>query len=360
MPQIHVLIVNDSLVITHLMKKILAADPQFGPVHWAKDGLEAEQYVRHQQPDIILMDIHMPRQDGVETTRKILSQSAIPILVVTATITKNMSAIYQCLEYGALEAIKPPQLSIAQNSSSLSADQIRTMGKPFLLKVKALAQLRHKVEQSRQSSSLAPNNFQKRDLRPLAKAQGKASHLVVLGASTGGPKTLQYLLSKFPADFSAAVVLVQHMDADFIPSFIEHLSGYCPLPIETALEGVSPQKGRVYVAHEKKRHLRISSQQTFCYSSEPETLHMPSIDVFFASVAEHFGRRAVGALLTGMGEDGARGLQQLRKNYGFTIAQDEASSVIYGMPKKAAELDAADQILGMEEISPAIVRHLMD
>ena len=354
MNPIHVLLVNDSLLLSRIIRKILASEPLFSPIGWAKDGLEAEDYVKRQLPDVILMDIHMPRQGGVETTRNILAAHAIPILVVTATISQNMNDIFQCMQYGALEAIKPPQDAAFKKIDTLPPEQLRRLADSFIHKIKTISHLKHKIRLSTKPL------FRPQIKDPVPKISGRpestaATHVTAIGASTGGPSALTQVLKAFDAGFPAAIVIVQHMDADFLPSLIVHLQQFSHLPVQAAVEGTVPRRGHVYLACKNGHHLKFGNNKQFAYDQQPESIHRPSVNVLFESVAEIFGPCTIGALLTGMGGDGARGLKIMRDRGGFTLAQDKESSVIYGMPKVAFELDACKEVVPLSGIGQRIV-----
>lgn len=353
---IHVLLVNDSLLISRIIQKILSTEPLFSPVDWVKDGVEAEEYVQKHPPDIILMDIHMPRQNGVETIRKILATHHIPILVVTATVSRNMSEIFQCIQYGALEAVKPPQHEEFKNIDTLSKKELRRKGAEFISKVKTIASLKEKVLLKKMLPLSVPKESQ--PIYSIEHASKPASYLIAIGASTGGPGALSQLLRSIPADISAAIVIVQHIDVDFIPSLIGYIQQYCRLPVREAVEGDIPEIGCVYLAGKKEKHLKCDANKRFVYHNKPDFIHMPSINVLFESVAKNYQQNAVGVLLTGMGADGAKGLKQMRDMGGFTLAQDKDSSLIYGMPQVAAKLNACDEIVPLQQMGDRIVRHI--
>lgn len=352
MNPIHVLLVNDSLLISRIIKKILTADPLFSPIDWVKDGVEAEAYVQNQTPDIILMDIHMPRQNGVETIRNILAKYQIPILVVTATITRNMTDVFQCLEYGALEAVKPPQHKDFQRIDSLPPEHIKQLGANFIDKVKTIATLKNKVSLSQHPP--VPIT----EVRKIQEIPRPASRLIAIGASTGGPGALTQLLKNIPPDFPAAIVIVQHIDADFVQSLIGYLQQYAYLTVKEAIEGQVPKAGNVYLAGKKGEHLTFGLHKQFKYEKAIDLIHTPSINVLFESVAKSYQHRATGVLLTGMGDDGAKGLKQIRNSNGFTIAQDQESSIIYGMPRAAAQINACSEILPLTQIGARLVQHM--
>lgn len=356
MEPIHTLLVNDSLLVSRVIKKILATQPMLNPIGWAKNGLEAESYVSRNLPDVILMDIHMPQQNGVETTKKILAIHTIPILLVTSTIKSNMTEIFQCMQYGALEAVKPPQDPLFRNIDQLSTEQLSQLGAPFINKIMTIARLKHLVNATA-AKSLRMEFKPPAVVIPVEPATKAASDLVVIGSSTGGPAALAQVLRCFPGNFPAATIIVQHMDAEFLPSLISYLQQYSGLPIQMALEGERPRMGHVYLAHKAGRHLKCARDRTFTYCSQPVLTHMPSIDILFDSVAENFGRNVTGVVLTGMGKDGATGLKNIRDHDGLTLSQDEESSVVYGMPKAAAELQASVEVLPVMRIGPRIVSH---
>lgn len=354
MKLIHVLLVNDSVLVSQVIKKILLTEPMFDPIGWAKNGLEAENYIQAHIPDIILMDIHMPLQDGVETTKKILTIHSIPILLVTSTISSNMSEIFQCMQYGALEATKPPHNPAFKNIDHLTQDQLRQLGTPFLKKVLTIARLKNRVK-TKETVFPRPE-FRKAAVAFSAEPTKKtASDLVVIGSSTGGPTALTQLLKFLPYSLLAAVIIVQHINTEFVPSLINYLQQFSELPIQTALEGESPKNGHVYLAYKEGYHLKCSEGKTFSYCGQPMVNHMPSIDILFDSVAKNYGHHVTGVLLTGMGKDGAAGLKNIRDHGGLTITQDEESSLIYGMPKAALELGASMEVLDVSKIGQRIV-----
>lgn len=343
----HVLIVNDSLVAVQLLKRILTSDSQFHPIATVRDGLEAMDYVARQKPDVILMDIHMPNQNGVQTTQQILKKYSIPVLIVTATVRANMQHVFDCLKFGALDAISLPKHKDFQNIQNLSPSQIKALTAGFLEKVKTIGSLELRPEikaSSPQKNLVSPAT-------PLITFPKKpADVLIVLGASTGGPEAIIKFLTIMPPNLSASIVIVQHLDFEFIPGLIDHLKHNCVLPIEMAKNASFPISGKVYLAGKEQHHLTLSPRKKFTYVKDEKGLHTPSIDVFFQSVAKTYGSQTIGILLTGMGNDGAQGLLEIKQVGGRTIVQDEESSVIYGMPKAAINLKAAERVLPMDLI----------
>ncbi|MBF0353491.1 MAG: response regulator [SAR324 cluster bacterium] len=343
----HVLIVNDSLSTGFLLKRLLTADPRFSPVTLVTDGVSAEKYVHEHDPDVILMDIRMPGQSGIETIRNIMAFKPVPILVVTATLGNNMSEVFQCFHYGALDAILPPRHPEFRNIHQLSLEKIGQIGADFIKKVWMIAGLKSRVGLSGLSRPEA--------MTPEKKTLFRSYRMIAVGASTGGPAALSILLQSFPAEFTVPIVIVQHMDFVFLQSLTKYLQGFSKLPVKLAENGHSLDGGTIYLAGQEKAHLQIQ-QGRFQYTTIPQSIHMPSVDVFFNSVAESYGPHAIGLLLTGMGNDGAAGLKHMQVCGGWTVAQDEKSSAIYGMPKAAVELNACRQVLPLTEIGPEILK----
>jgi two-component system response regulator WspF len=274
----------------------------------------------------------MPGLDGVEATRQIMVETPCAILLVTASVSGNMAQVFEAMGYGALDVVKTPVLGFhghAQGREPLM-EKITTIGKLI-------------GPTTRAPTATTPH----RALAPL----------VVLGASTGGPMALAAVLSHLPADFPAAVVVVQHVDAQFSAGLATWLNNETALGVELALVGSRPTAGTIWVAG-TNHHLVLTADLGLAYTPEPRSyLYRPSIDVFFNSVAHRWPGKGVGILLTGMGHDGASGLLDLRQAGWHTLAQDRASSVVYGMPKAAAELGAAVEILALENIGPQLASH---
>ena len=299
--------------------------------------------LREDRPDLILMDLCMPGIDGVEATRRIMGESPCAILVVTATVSGHLSKVYQAMGHGALDAVDTPTLGVQGDIAGAAV---------LMYKIDIINKLIGKpTERPRSwrsatspptSSSLAWRSSQ--SLQPL----------VVLGASTGGPQALAEILSGIPATLDATIIIVQHVDAAFAPGLGQWLSDQARRPVTMIAEGDRPEPGQVLLSSTDD-HLVLGDEGLLHYSVEPSTIsYRPSVDVLFASVARNWRRPGVAVVLTGMGRDGAQGLLQLRGQGWRTIAQDESSSVVWGMPKAAAEIGAAHEILPLARISEAI------
>ena len=332
-------IVNDLALVLEFLRKIVmnAGDNE---IAWmARNGTEAVAKCGADTPDLILMDLDMPVMDGVEATRRIMTESPCPILVVTATIDGNTAKIFEAMGHGALDAINTPVMgndTAAQEGRDALLKRIATIGK--LTRQSAISS-RHRL--------MRPV-IQKRDLPPL----------IVIGSSTGGPKALAAVLSRLPKDLRAAIIVVQHVGGEFSEGLADWLNVQTDLNVRLASDGRRPALSTVFLAASND-HLIFTPDLSLTYTNEPtRTPFRPSVDVFFKSVVNCWPLEGVAVLLTGMGRDGAEGLAALRQAGWYTIAQDEATSVVYGMPKAAKELGAAVDILPIDEVAPAILRFM--
>ncbi len=331
-------IVNDRVQIVEFLRKIAESVPG-NQVAWvARNGAEAVEKCAADTPDLILMDLVMPVMDGVEATRQIMNKSPCPVLIVTATLDGNTPKVFEAMGHGALDATNIPVMG---------SDPVAQKGRDALLKkIEMIGKL------SRQSS-LSPLR------RPaLPVLSNSVPPLIVIGSSTGGPKALAAVLSGLPAELGAGVVIAQHVDSEFSGELANWLNAQTDLNVRLASEGCRPELATVFLAGSND-HLILTPDLTLAYTMEPGNIPFrPSVDVFFKSVAKLWPSKGVAVLLTGMGRDGAEGLAALRRAGWYTIAQDEATSVIYGMPKAAKELEAAADILPIGEVAPAILRFL--
>ncbi|MDZ7969621.1 MAG: chemotaxis response regulator protein-glutamate methylesterase [Nostoc sp. DedSLP03] len=318
-------IANDMFMAVEALRRAVVKIPGYKLAWVAYDGAEAVSKCAADTPDLILMDVLMPSMDGVEATRHIMRQSPCAIVMVTASVNRYAAKIFEAMGYGALDAINTPILG----------------DDGLLNKIATIARLIGKSSHRR-----SPPVHHSKSLPPL----------IVIGASTGGPQALKTILCQFPQDFPAAVVIVQHIDAQFVQGFAAWLNEQIPLPMQLAIAGSTPQPGKVLLAG-TNLHLVMRPDLTFGYDKEPlHFFYRPSIDVFFKSVAKNWTGKGIGALLTGMGGDGAQGLKQLREAGWHTIAQDRKTCVVYGMPKVAVELKAAVEVLPVEAIASACIK----
>jgi two-component system response regulator WspF len=313
--------------------------PGYSVAWTAEDGDEAVKKTVSDTPDVILMDLVMPRVNGVEATRTIMSQSPCPILVVTSTIKGHYELAIAAINAGALDAVETP---------IMGTGGVIQKGQPLLNRLSKLLDAKRGVTGS---SFQAPIRSSGSD--------GDCPPLVVIGSSTGGPDALAAVISALSPDFPAAIVVAQHIAAEFAPTLAKWLAERCRIPVRTARSGDIPNAGMVLVA-ESNDHLEIAPDHKFRYTTSPKDYpYRPSIDVLFGSAAAIWPRLGIGVLLTGMGSDGAEGLLRLRSMGWHTITQDEATCVVYGMPKVAAEKQAATEILPLSQIGPAIAAKII-
>jgi two-component system response regulator WspF len=334
-------IVNDTFIAVEALRRTLKTVPEYQIAWIARDGAEAIAKCAKDTPDLILMDLIMPVMDGVEATRRIMTNSPCAILIVTATVRGYASKVFEAMGYGALDVVSTPILGNSEYSEG---------GVGLLSKIAIISRLIGKspVRSSQKISKLASP--------PLPK---KNQNLLVIGASTGGPQAIAAILSRLDKNFPAAVVIVQHVDKQFAPGLTAWLNEQTPLSVQVAIAGSQVEVGKVLVAGTND-HLVMQSNQTLTYTREPRNYaYRPSVDVFFKSVATHWRSKGVGVLLTGMGRDGAQGLALLRSAGWHTIAQDKSTSVVYGMPKAAVELGAAVEILPVGAIAPTLIEKIV-
>lgn len=329
-------IVNDMKMAVEALRRTVVSVPGYEVAWIAENGVEAVKRCAADVPDLVLMDLIMPEMDGVEATRQIMAHSPCAILVVTASVTQHAPLVFQAMGAGALDAVSTPTLGAGGNGQEEFLKKIRTIGRL--------------LDATRRSSPVRVSGA--------AKAEKSGNWLIAIGASTGGPAAVAKVISKFPVDLRAAVIVVQHVDEQFAPGLVEWLSQQSAMPVLLAKEGDSIENGRVLVAG-TNNHLVVRENLTLGYKREPAANpYRPSVDVFFESVLNNWQGRSVAALLTGMGRDGAEGLLRLRNGGVFTIAQNAETCAVYGMPKAAAELNAAEKILPIEQIAETILSNL--
>jgi len=335
-------IVNDMSLAREALRRLVLSAPGREVAWLAADGAEAVASARRDPVDLILMDLLMPGVDGVEATRRIMAESPCPILIVTATVVGNVGKVYEAMGLGALDAVDTPTLG--------PKGELRG-GEPLLAKIATVAKLTGKSPPRSDSALAIPR-------RPARLGPG--TPLVAIGASTGGPNALAEVLSAFPKGWDAATVLIQHVDAAFAPGLARWLHEKTGQPVEVAEAGARPEPGRVLLAGTND-HLALDPSARLVYTDEPRELSFrPSVDVFFRSAAEHWPAKGVGVVLTGMGRDGASGLLRLRGAGWPTIAQDESTSVVWGMPRAAAEVGGAAEVLPVSRIGAAVTGHVLN
>lgn len=317
------------------LRQALALRPAHQIAWVAPDGESAVAACARDTPDLLLLDLILPGLDGVEASRRITAATPCAIVIVTASVSSNTSRVFDAMGQGAVDAVDTPP--------AMQSDP-KTAAAQFLQKIDTLARL---VGTRR----FVPTPEMFGDTWVI----GRRERLVAIGASAGGPAAIARVLAGLPRDFPAAVVIVQHVDERFAPAMAEWLNRSSALPVRVAQEGERLRAGTALLSGSND-HLVLKSGDRLGYEREPkDQAYRPSVDVFFESVSAKWPGEAVGVLLTGMGRDGARGLKMLRNKGYYTIAQDEATSAVYGMPKAAATLGAAVDVLPLERIAPRLI-----
>jgi two-component system chemotaxis response regulator CheB len=345
-----VLIVDDSAFMRKVLEEIIRTDPKLEVVGQAKDGREAITMAQTLQPDVMTMDINMPRMDGLEATQHIMTQNPRPILIVSSESRQGAASTLRALELGAIDFVTKP-------SSGIDLD-MKNVRDELLGKLKMAAKVRVvRTAALHDHSAGVESRSQTQPTKEIGNSEVRLP-LVVIAASTGGPATLMRLIPRFPKDFPAAVVLVQHMPATFTSQLSLQLTEVSSIRVKEAEQNEALQTGTFYVCP-GSHHLRISMTGRIKLDDGPRISgYRPCADVAFESAAAYGGANVVGVVLTGMGNDGAKGVQAVKAGRGCVLAQDEATSVIFGMPAEAIRTGAVNQVVGIDEMYPAIEKYL--
>jgi two-component system, chemotaxis family, protein-glutamate methylesterase/glutaminase len=346
-PRIRVLIVDDSALVRRTLSEILSSDPEIEVIGTASDPFVAAERMREQAPDVITLDIEMPRMDGLTFLRKIMSQHPVPVVICSSLAEEGAETTLKALEYGAVEIVTKPRLGTRQ-----FLEESRVM---LTNAVKAAAGARLRVNTARE---VQPKLTADAVLPPPTGAMLKTTEKVVMiGASTGGTEALRTLLEVLPED-SAGIVIVQHMPEVFTRAFADRLNTLCHITVKEAESNDTVLRGRALIAP-GNRHLLVKRSGARYYVEVKDaplvSRHRPSVDVLFRSAAHYAGPNAVGVILTGMGDDGARGMLEMKQAGAYTIAQDEATSVVFGMPNEAIKRGAVDEILPLQSIARSVL-----
>ena len=352
--KVRVLIVEDSAFMRKVLHDIIAADPGMEVAGQAKDGREGVALAESLQPDVITMDVNMPRLDGLGATELIMSQNPRPIVIVSSESRDGAASTLRALELGAVDFVPKP-------SSGIDLD-MRNVGEELTRKLKMAAKVRvvRTATLSRLASSVAVRGPIPRVVPSHGSQQPTVSAgkfpVVVIAASTGGPATVMDLVSRLPKDLVAAIVVVLHMPASFTHQYSVQLGEVSPLRVKDAQNGEAVQPGTVYVCP-GSHHLRFASGARFALDAGDRIGgYRPCADVALETAAQYLGTMTVAVILTGMGNDGARGVKAVREVGGYVIAQNEATSVIFGMPAEAIKTGVVNEVLPIEQIASAIER----
>ena len=349
-PRIRVLIVDDSAVVRQTLSEVLSTDPEIEVIGTAADPFVAAERMREQVPDVITLDIEMPRMDGLTFLQKIMTQHPIPVVICSSLAEEGAQSTLKALEYGAVDIITKPRLGSKQflEDSRIALCQA--------VKAAAAAQLRL----LRPSRAVEPKLTADAILSPATHAMAETTEKVVaIGASTGGTEALKALLEVLPPD-APGIVIVQHMPEMFTRAFANRLDGLCNITVKEAESNDTVIRGRALIAPGNHHMLLKRSGARYYVDIKEGPLvcrHRPSVDVLFRSAARYAGQNAVGVILTGMGDDGASGMLEMKQAGAVTIAQDEATCVVFGMPKEAIKRGAVDKVLPLQAVAGAILTH---
>ena len=334
-------LVNDVVTALEALRRVIVRTREHRIAWIAHDGAEALELCAHDTPDLILMDLIMPKMDGVEATRRIMARTPCAIVVVTANVHDRSAEVFEAMGVGALDAVNTPVLERPGGHGGAGA---------LLAKIETIHRLIGAGHRKRRLASPPPL---------VRHPVQHRSQLIGIGASAGGPTALAKVLAPLPADFPAAIVMVQHVDAQFVAGLADWLASQTAVRVRLAREGDRPEPGTALLAGENS-HLVFTGPAQLAYTHHPvNDSYSPSIDVFFNSAQRFWPGDVIGVLLSGMGRDGAEGLRALHARGHHTIAQDRSSSVAYGMPGAAAELQAASEILALDQIGPRLMNIVM-
>jgi len=353
-----VLIDDDSAFMRKVLEQIFNADSQLQVVGHAKDGREAVSLAESLKPDVITMDINMPRVDGLQATAEIMTTNPRPIVIVSSESREGAASTLRALELGAIEFVAKPSSGIDLDMHSIQDDLLRKVRTAAKVRVVRTAS---RLAATLQNAAANPKPAAAPPSRPaLSSGLDQRFPVVVLAASTGGPATVMRLAPGFTRDFPAAVILVQHMPASFTTQYAAQLAEFTSIRVKEAEANESLQPGTLYICP-GGQHIRITPTGRIQLDGSSGRLngYLPNIDVTMETVASYAGALSIGAILTGMGNDGVNGCKAIKAAGGLVLAQDEATCVIFGMPAEAIKIGAVDQTLGIDDIYPAIEKRVL-
>ena len=351
--KIRVLIVDDSAVVRQTMSDILSSDSAIEVMATANDPFAAAERIQDQIPDVITLDVEMPRMDGLTFLKKIMSQHPIPVVMCSSLTERGSETALRALEYGAVDIVTKPRVGTKQ---FLEESKVRICD---AVKAAAQAKLRRYAPASLKAGPKLTADAVLAKAEPKTQAMIQTTEkIVVVGASTGGTEALRLFLEDFPAD-APGIVIVQHMPEHFTATFAARLNELCRITVKEAADNDTVVRGRALIAPGNRHTLLKRSGARYYVEVKDGPLvsrHRPSVDVLFRSAARYAGKNCIGVILTGMGDDGARGMREMKDAGAFNLAQDEASSVVYGMPKEALKLGGVDKVLSLEAIAREVLR----
>jgi two-component system chemotaxis response regulator CheB len=353
MNKIKVVVVDDSALVRSLLTEIINRQPDMQCVGAASDPLVAREMIRELNPDVITLDVEMPRMDGLEFLSRLMRLRPMPVVMVSTLTEQGADITLRALEMGAVDFVAKPRIGVTSGLNELSGDIVEK------IRVAAKAHVRRLANSSAAPASAPAQAAGQEPVRaPLPRMS--TEKVICIGASTGGTEAIREVLVPMPAD-APAIVITQHMPPGFTTSFATRLDSLCKIRVQEAVHGQRILPGHAYIAP-GGRHLRIdrsgSNYVAVVEDTEPVNRHRPSVEVLFHSAARVLGPNALGIMLTGMGADGAQAMREMKDAGSYNYVQDEASCVVFGMPRMAIQAGAAHEILPLRQIAPAVLAHL--
>jgi len=349
MHTIRVLVADDSALMRQTLKRVISAELGMEIAGIARDGEDAVAKARDLRPDVITMDINMPKLDGITALQMILEDKICPVVMVSSLTQRGAMTTIECLELGAFDFVAKPDGTVSSNLGAVAGELVSKV------RAAAAAGVLQRVGRNRARRLASRERVE----TPVARWQTKGPIAVAIGISTGGPATLSEVLPLLPADLPASVFLVQHMPASFLTAFARRLDEHCPLKVVEAHAGMAVQAGCCYVAPGGLHlcpHHKTNGDIVIRTPSQPKTLFVPSVNVMMQAVLETYGANTVGVLMTGIGDDGADQMVRIRQAGGVTIAESEETAVVYGMPREAFERGGADIVAPHYEVAQKIIQ----
>ncbi len=353
MSKTRVLVADDSALMRQTLKRIICEAPGLELIGMARDGEDAVIKARELRPDVISMDINMPRMDGITALQLILDEKICPVVMVSSLTQKGAATTFECLELGAFDFVAKPDGTVSSNMGAAAAELVTKLQAAASRGIVDRRRDGHNNRASRQPAAPVPA------LSSPGRRPGDRPKAVVIGISTGGPATLQEVLPLVPADLPASLFLVQHMPASFIASFAKRLDEHCSLRIVEARSGMPVEDSVCYVAPGGMHlclHRKITGEVVIRTPKVPATLFVPSVSVMMESVLGIYGQDTIGVLMTGIGDDGADQMVAIRKAGGYTIAESEQTAVVYGMPREAFERGGACVVAPSYQVAGEILK----